>query len=277
MHSSLLAVFPQGPPTFKPQQVWRSWRQQGESGGPPVGLHLTGADSVPLTGRGPGVGWSWPGQRPARESSPRASLSQGRPKGPPAGSELRCQEGDMREQSLVGRHLLPPMGGVSSSACHAQRQIGGPGLVPGPQAPGLLLSAHGKAGSLQRDFSAILSSRTQGSGRLPAHRRQVCMLWTHPNRLSRSAELVGPRVAFLLLQESPEGLRHLVPTPASGTRPFPATATTAAALTRSTGPARQESRFLREPGHFRGGTTRHDWDSLADRSGLEKTNLPRTY
>lgn len=123
MHSSLLAVFPQGPPTFKPQQVWRSWRQQGESGGPPVGLHLTGADSVPLTGRGPGVGWSWPGQRPARESSPRASLSQGRPKGPPAGSELRCQEGDMREQSLVGRHLLPPMGGVSSSACHAQRQI----------------------------------------------------------------------------------------------------------------------------------------------------------
>lgn len=105
---------------------------------------------------------------------------------------------------------------------------------------------------MQRDFSAILSSRTQSSGRLPAHRRQVCMLWTHPNRLSRSAELVGPHVTFVLLQESPEGLRHLVPTPASGTRPFPATATTAAALTRSTGPARQESRFLREPGHFRG-------------------------
>lgn len=100
MHSSL-AVSPQEAPTFKPQQVWRSWRQQGESGGPPVGLHLTGADSVPLTGRDLG----WDGGGLARGRPEKVHHGPACPRGGPKGHLLALSSG-ARKGTCVSRVWL---------------------------------------------------------------------------------------------------------------------------------------------------------------------------
>lgn len=123
MHSSLFAVFTQEPPRLNYSGYGGAGcsREREQRAPSPPASH--GGRECASYEQGPGVGWRWPGQRPVRESSPRASLSWRGLKRPNAGSELRCQEGEMREQSLVGKHLLPLMGGVSSSACHAQRWI----------------------------------------------------------------------------------------------------------------------------------------------------------